>query len=1242
MLHRWRTAPARLAAAVSITVLLFGLTPRPLVIFRVHAQSTSGQISGYVYDQGNTAQANAKVTLVNLNNGNIRSTRTDQAGYYELPFLPPGVYSVTVSVPGFIDDGYADVRIQLNRMNVVLPPLHLRPASAIAPTTPVTPPVKATTEVTPLANGTNATRQSNFVEQQLESLPLGGTTDMRTFDEYALLAPGVSPPPYTPGVRGPGVGFGIGAAGQFSVNGLRARSNNFTVDGSDNNDPDVGVRRQGFVALLPQSIESIREFHISTLLWDPELGRNFGAQVNAVSKEGGKAFHGQFYGFFTDSLLNARNFFDYTGGAAGSPLMADGQSALAAKGPSEGKDPFTRSQAGFVIGGPIIKGRTQFFASFEHLEVNASTEQHFSTPTAAERDFRAFLGRVLNRPAPENFAVRHPIPRTSPVLIFGVLGGATPLGNNILSFYPLPNNPTGPYGANTYSQVLPADGDGVVSSFKVTHNLTSKSEINARYNFSDDSRILPSVNRAINSSTESKTRAQNFSLIHDTTLGAGLFNQARVSYGRTRLGFNELPGSPLQFQAQSGARVGDEVFAARTGLIGGLLVEPFSPVGVDVFTFPQGRASNTFQFADSISWKLGGHTVKFGADVRRVQLNSFQDRNYRPQVVYGNGELVTGNFLETGPTPPGKAIPFVADGRQFLMPGVALAAIGPPSSIFQTITLGSPDSHIGLRHTEYNAFFNDNWRVRPNLTFDFGVRYEYNSVPGEVNSRIEDALTLKSVPKPGASIFDTPERTAAFNEAASAYQRILGGRKRIYEPDHNNFGPHAGFAWSPLSDNKTFVRGGFGIYYDAILGSVVSQSRNVFPNEIPINIDPQFLGFDVFNLNNPSFVDLTLRGQTVRLIVPGTLNQFGAAQADFVALIGSALLQNKKGGGLAFTLPDKNLRSPYVEQWHLTLEREIANDYLVSLAYVGTKGVKLTRLVTPNFGPNLTPAIPVALGQGAPGVIFPISPTVAADDALTFRRERPIPGLGAFQVFENSAASNYHALQVEARKRYSHRYTFTAAYTWSHGIDDVSDVFPIAGAPVLAQDSGDLGLERASANYDIRHRFSASLVWDLPFFVDSSTGLARWFGGWQVASIFQAHTGQPFTLNVPVDANLDGNLTDRPSTTGGLVFFDGHGRRRVATQPGSPIESFFVAGLDGSVGRNTVRADGFMNWDVALNKNFRFTERQRLGFRAEFFNALNRANFGTPIRTIGAPGFGSAVDTVNRARTIQFALKYSF
>ena len=253
-----------------------------------------------------------------------------------------------------------------------------------------------------------------------------------------------------------------------------------------------------------------------------------------------------------------------------------------------------------------------------------------------------------------------------------------------------------------------------------------------------------------------------------------------------------------------------------------------------------------------------------------------------------------------------------------------------------------------------------------------------------------------------------------------------------------------------------------------------------------------------------------------------------------------------------------------------------------------------------------------------------------------------MPNLGAFQIFENSANSNYHALQLEARKRYSRDFQFTAACTWSHAIDDVSDVFPIAGASILPQDSLNLRLESGNANFDVRHRFAASLLWDLPFYRGSNGGLGRVLRDWQISSIVQAHTGQPFTLTLPLDANLDGNLSDRPSTADGIIQVSGNGPQRVAIAPGRQLTDFFTFGRDGAVGRNTVRGDSFISVDLALSKNFRLSEGQDLIFRTEFFNLLNRANFGLPIRTIGAPGFGSAVDTAGPARTLVLVVKSRF
>jgi carboxypeptidase family protein len=1274
-------------------------------------------LKGTVVDPGNNAVSGARIIIVDESKNLTRETFTSQDGSYTISDLLLGNYSLTVLWADGQREMVATSRIKLSEQTMdsefvatvsprSLPDnrsqssaaqsprrrrtkrnqtSQLRPVGfsqtpavrkvmpiilsqmTVAPQPATGQPPNSATQTTSsstqtyqddsnaalLVNTTDAARSSNLSERQINSLPVGGATAMRSFDEFALLIAGVAPPPYTPGVRGPGVGFGIGTAGQFSVNGMRARANNFSVDGSDNNDADVGVRRQGFVALVPQSIESVKEISISTLLWDAELGRNFGGQVNAVSKYGGNQYHGQLYAFLTDSSLNADNFFD-----------------------TSGKTPFTHTQAGLTIGGPIVQNRTHFFFSFEHDQTRASTTQHFSTPTLDERRLFGsdpFLAQNPILPigsaiatCPIGCSPNDPLGINSNFPIGPFPKRRTPLGERVLdTFYLEPNNSAGPYGANTLTQILPADGTGNVFSFRLTQQVRTNSSLNLRYNFTNDQRVLPSVNRALSSTLDSHTRSNNLSIIFDSPLGPTLFNQARFSYGRTHLNFSEYPGGPFIFSASFPQLVqtvgGQAPRISQTGPIGELRVEPYSPVGVDVFTFPQRRASNTFQYADSISWVADNHLVKFGGDIRRYQLNSLQDRLYRPQAVYGGALLIR----------PGVAAPEPISG-------VRLASLGVASSVSQTVTSGTPSSNIGLRFTEFRVFINDNWRIHPRFNIDFGIRYELNTVPREVNNRIEDALRLENLPVAGAGRFDTPDRIFRYNAAVNAFREIVDGRSRIYDPDRNNFSPHAGFAWVLDAQRKTTMRAGYGIYYDTILGAVVSQSRNVFPNEIPIDVDPNFLGFDVINLNNPIFLALTqdrFRNPAgpVHLFASsscnqfGTCNQLGGGREDFAALASQLFIQNRNGG-LAFTLPEKHLRTPYAQQWHLTFEREVLDGYLFSAAYVGTKGTKLIRLTTPNLGPIVTPQIPVSQFQDPLLGLLPLlntrqtqtgfirilpdgqtcntgGGTQAGPPGTTFCLEaddRPNPFLGSYQIFESSANSSYHALQLEARKRYNRNFQFTAAYTWSHAIDDVSDLFPIAGAPVVAQDSSNLQAERASANFDIRHRFAASLLWDLPFFRNSRGAAKQLLGQWQIASIFQAHTGQPFTLNVPFDANLDGNLSDRPSTTDGLVFFNGHGPQRVGLAPGRSFTDFFVLEKNGVVGRNTLRGDSFINLDLSIGKTFKLEETKDLLFRVEFFNLLNRANFGLPIRTIGAPGFGSAVETMVPARTIVLAVKAKF
>lgn len=1338
--------------ALAVLQIVFPLTS---IAFARETKATlvdtvTGTVEGFVRDPSETPIPGARVRITNIETGNFRTTITGADGKYQFTLLPLGRYTVEAVKDGYIvaEPNRPALKIQLNRKVEYAPPIILipqvAPSQTVAPTTqpqptPQPPPTNSPglkeEEQGRITNQEDGTRRSNQDEQAVSLLPLG---NVRTFDDLAFLAAGVAPPPQVRGVAGPGIGAGIGTPGQFSVNGQRARSNNFTVDGSDNNDEDVGVRRQGFVALVPQSIESVKEVQIVTNLWDAEQGRSMGSQVNAVSKSGTNQIHGAAYDFFNHSGLNARNFFDYSddknktyplttqavdGYVNGQPvglrtvpvrIVTEGTkfTQIASNNPSEGKDRYQRNQGGGVIGFPIIRDKTFFFGSFERQNIKARQETHFSVPTVAQRGFLSRGATGFNLPGV-------PVPS-------GIFSPTFVAGDALWSLFPLPNNPIGPYGGNTYTSVLPADADATIFSMKVDHNFRFfgpdiTHALTARYNFTDDERQVPSVGGAIFSGILPKVRTNNLSVFLNTQISPSKANQIRVSYGRTALKFREirdpylrptntpelrnesfLLNAPILGNIAEPTIPGDPRFPGVTGaylpvglstegqlsVLGQVVVNPFSPVGTDVYLFPQSRANNTIQFADTFNLYRAEHSLKFGADIRRTQLNSSLNRNYRPQLVFGGSpDLSTGlvsapfpNLSGLGPTPG-------------YFSGADLASLGIPTSIFQSLAIGNADSTLGLRFWQLNFFANDNWRVRRGLTLDYGLRYELNTVPRDVNSRIENTFGLTQLPQsdPGVAVYtsnpftplnpDDPtslpvpinrqQAINSLNATVAAFQAQLGGRESIFDSDRNNFGGHVGFAWDPFANNrsqagKTSIRGGAGVYYDVTLGSVVSQSRNVFPNFLPINIDsttfdyaqnanfvPGQTGVQAFL--NPRFIPIFYQqnGQTreAKLIQSQGINLLDAPGGGLSQVLG-LIFDSKVGGGLpsgggiAFTLPDRRLRSPYSLQYNLQIERELFRDFLVNFAYVGSRGIKLARFRTPNGGPNSI-TVPVdPLGLLATSSVDSVRLAISYAPLSDIRSQnptRPNPFLGAYTVFDSSAASSYNSFQVTANKRFSQGYQFGFAYTLSHAIDDVSDVFDVAGSFTLPQDDRNLRAERGSANFDIRHRTAISSIGDLPYiskYNDKKGARGLLLGGWQYAMLMSYQTGQPFTVNTTFDVNYDGNYTDRIDTLNGLTMIDSRGQKLALNT--NPLNLLAAPQTNGRIGRNLFRGSGVAKTDLSFVKNFGVREGQFVVFRVEAFNLFNRTHFGIPVRVIEAPSFGRSVDTTVGPRQIQFALKYVF
>ncbi|MGH9943747.1 MAG: hypothetical protein ACRD9R_15485, partial [Pyrinomonadaceae bacterium] len=593
----------------------------------------------------------------------------------------------------------------------------------------------------------------------------------------------------------------------------------------------------------------------------------------------------------------------------------------------------------------------------------------------------------------------------------------------------------------------------------------------------------------------------------------------------------------------------------------------------------------------------------------------------------------------------------------------SFAAASAPSGFFQTLALRG-ELPISLRFYQLNFYGQDTWRVRPNLTLSFGLRYEYNTPPREMNRQIEDT-------------FDAPEL-----QFVPGLRRFIGERERIFEPDRNNFAPRVSVAYSPDFFGRdryaTVLRAGYGLYYDQILGAVVSQSRNVYPSYLTVNFagglnnlrfvpgsSPRgdacvgFFNQCQFQIVNPSN-RLPILGaplsNNIRIVQPGTLNTVNPSLsfAQLVSFVNS-IVRGPDGApnvsGFGVTIPEQNLKMPMAHHFSFTWDQQFGPTLALSVGYIGTRGRNLLRFNTPNLGPNayVSPLTFSLLNEGnASNLAFTpsffgltLSPgaQLSADNTRIVGG-RPVADAGTIYRFESSASSDYDALQVQLRTRLRRTLQMQASYTFSKADDDVSDVFDLAGASSLPQNSLDLSGERGPANFDARHRFAYNFIYSLPTFDGRSTFLRALFGDTQIAGIGQFQTGQPFTVNSIFDVNLDGNLTDRLDSADGLVRTGD--RRQPLRLTADPTALLAPVGQDGSVGRNSYRAGNFLEVDLALIKNFRFGESQGVGLRVDVFNATNRANYGIPVRFLEAPGFGQAVNTVTPGRRVQVSLKYNF
>jgi TonB dependent receptor-like, beta-barrel len=825
--------------------------------------------------------------------------------------------------------------------------------------------------------------------------------------------------------------------------------------------------------------------------------------------------------------------------------------------PDAPKPPFRLNQFGLTAGGPIRKDRTFFFGDYQGSRIRQAQTFTLTVPTARMRngDFSE-LGRPVFDPATYDLATNTRRQFPGDVIPPSRFSGAAQLLTQIQ--YPMPNRPG--IGNNfTFTPNRPSDTDAF--DIKVDHRLTTKDNFFTRYSFSDfdvgetffASTVLPNTlfgNTKALDTDPTKIRNQSLAISDKHTFSSKLINEFRFGYTR----FNEFSPNRLQdikaAELVGIAGINNPNFAFTNGLPQ-IGISGFSTIG-EVSFLPFISRINTFQYIDNLIYIKGSHTLKFGIDVRRRHFNFLQPPSQR------------GNFSFTGVFTNDPAAP-AGTGS-----GFADFLLGLPQVSSQEV---KHNSFTGQRSTEWGWYVADTWRLTPKLTLDMGLRYELTTPRKEVVDR--------------QSNFDPTVPGGAFRVASP--DALCGRALRCINT--TDFAPRFGIAYR--LDNTTVLRTSYGIFHDVTgfngyQGTIFSLFQNppftVGQNIINSATDPRNRLEDGFPLLGAV---PTVNGLVFPDAVPG--------------FIFSGRFQ------------EPHLKMTAVQQWHLTLERELMQDFLFGASYVGSKGTRILQ----NLGIN----DPVP----GPGAIAP---------------RRPFPGFANINGQSASGSSSYHSLQLRAQKRYSQGLSFLTSYTWSKVL---ADVFGLGGS--RAQDFRNRRAERGPTSFDFTNRFVFSYNYDLPFGRGRHLGqgagaLSKLVQGWQFGGIVNFQSGEPFsvTLATPVSNTASFNRPHR--------ICDGKLSKRTVERwfdtscfVTQPLLTF------GNSGVGILRGPGTKQLDWSLLKNTHIDEQRYVQFRAEFFNVFNTPQFNNPNSSLGSPAFGlisGAGEKVNFLRTsrqIQFALK---
>jgi hypothetical protein len=1252
---------------VLLSLLLIILFPG---VISTNAQSTGGRIRGTVTDPSGGAVTGAKLQLTNEANGTQRDTESGANGEYIFLEVPVGTYQIEVSQKGFKKYLRKGLLVNLNEVVGLDTPLQLGGSTE-------------TVEVTgapPLVDTTSTQLGAVVNERAISQLPLAQR------DAYQLLQ-------LQPGVQsqvGLDTVYGSDRAGVVSVNGGRGRDNNFTVNGGDGNDQFAGLP-----AIQP-SPDAIAEFRVLTNTFDAEYGRNSGAVVNVVTKSGTNDFHGSTYEFFRNDALNAKGFFDTT------------------------KLAYLQNQFGATLGGPIRKDKTFFFVTYEGDRIRrGSSGDTVTVPTTAERvgDFSAdpvFAGTLANASILNN----RPGCLTALGRGSNQIADGTPYAN-IFTNNQIPTTCMDQTALDLMNQFVPQAniGDSLFQgvplghersdqfTIKIDHELTKNQHLTGYYYLTDHYLAKPFARFQAGGANLpgfgdlTDERIQQINISHTWTVGATAVNEARFTMFREGQGTFLHPQHTALVQDSCKTVPTTNCFADPTnpgiGIHPGLGASregvPFINIsgGFNIGNNFEGelpQVGDTFQWSDNFSKTIGKHDLKFGGDVRYQKFDQTLYFDISGQYFYFGG----------GPNDP------------------CLGTIDPTSGVcssvnlFPNYLLGLPDEYgqgsaqqERVRTKSLYLFAQDSYKIRSNVTLNYGLRWELNTPQADAGQKVQTF-------RPGQATTIYPCQLSAASQATLGFPDgncnpggsaqavfplglvVPGDRgipKGLSNTYYKSFAPRIGVAWSPDAKDgflgklfggagKTSIRTGFGIFYNPVEQLVLEQ----------FSAEPPFGGSTfVFNTQfNGPFL-----GQDGSTTFPnpfnGILNPPRGQPVDWsvfrpILLFGQAA---------------KNPRTQYAEQYNLTIQREVAKDLVLQMAYVGRQGHRLLASQDLNPGnpqtcvdliniigqcgpfladspysftlpagttfhlPYASPATPGGPNIPCPIVNAPAACTITGAPGgtpITLVGTRPysspfcdpLSGNGCpsdgvpviSDIFTQNTISNsaYNGFQASLEKRFSHGLQFEAAYTYGKSIDNAS-TFESLVDPVNPKRN------RALSLFDARHRFVFSYYWELP--VPKYEGFkGKTLNGWAMSGITTFQAGFPIRIteqdDIELQSSFDFETPGQPNIAAPFQKLDPRGPGNLGFNPGAFTENTVLPGTIGNAPRTVCCGPGINNWEIAFLKITPLSERFKLEFRGELFNAFNHAQFFQPD---GNFTDGSDFGRVKRARDprlIQFALKLSF